>query len=893
MKKQGFKMLLASVIMLAAFAGTIIVSNTSYVFAAGGYTVSPAVDFSMQCGHTDGGTSNLYNVKAEPVTGKVAKITMDGNAAPTVTRIYYGEDQKPYGVDLRDFEMKFTIDQLAPGWGFHIAFMSNQMGYPLGNFGSGISFRFLDENSGNNARDSLEIRASAYPGDTESNWNPSVPDMFNNGVWWLRWDNPAAGKTYIGEEISMKITEDGSNLKVVITFTNGTPAVYYGSSGGGEMYIPKTAFEAANTDYTNATLFITPDHFSKGSSMDDVILTINSIDEPNTAAYNNIKNDVIDWLDTCVSEFESLNTFDEFIQYISSAPNTSITLRKADLYSNPDLSQKVSNAATAEAEAITRILNAVDTKLTTDFDNRVHVPHVQLGSMAKVDNDATKLFLINKLAQGMQSAISYTKPLNIKDFEMVFSIDTVFMGGRITFLFVKETAAWDYPENSIAGFKLTIGIDNNAAWFIMSDAKTAAIPGVKTNQWGQVENQSDTSLQQITYSTGDKVTIRIAENSSGDYELSVSANNTSMNVVIANSFFTNQNINPESVYLKMYAGDGFTGFIPQTKYVEMTIDSITDMNYKAFKALVNEYNNFDVNSIETYLNSKTKLSGINANDFRFADSAIKTQFENKQVTNLTFLKNKLTEYATVYKNAAKALADQPTAEGIDEVKEGSRATFIQYTDLLNDLTTSERDAIIAIYNEGEEGLNDAICAVFRAAHAATLELTVNTVTISDKQGVLDVLAAFDELPELAKAELSAEKTLLNNLLSKISQIEQVVKSIAITMEPTKKLYNVGQDLDLTGLVVTATRNDNTTFTLSSDQYTVTGYNKNAAGAQTITVSYEGLTATFTVTVNEIQSKGCKTSMIGVTGMISLFAAALLIMKQGKSITKNIRGKNLQ
>ena len=73
-----------------------------------------------------------------------------------------------------------------------------------------------------------------------------------------------------------------------------------------------------------------------------------------------------------------------------------------------------------------------------------------------------------------------------------------------------------------------------------------------------------------------------------------------------------------------------------------------------------------------------------------------------------------------------------------------------------------------------------------------------------------------------------------------------VSSIAITTQPTKISYVTGEDLDTTGMVVTATYSDGTIRVVTD--YTVSGYDKTVVGTQTITVTYQGKTATFTVAV---------------------------------------------
>jgi hypothetical protein len=79
-------------------------------------------------------------------------------------------------------------------------------------------------------------------------------------------------------------------------------------------------------------------------------------------------------------------------------------------------------------------------------------------------------------------------------------------------------------------------------------------------------------------------------------------------------------------------------------------------------------------------------------------------------------------------------------------------------------------------------------------------------------------------------------------------------SIAVTDLPTKIQYNVGEELDTAGMVVTATYSDNSTKAVTG--YTTTGYNKTVTGDQTITVTYQQKTAVFTVTVTG--SSGGKT-----------------------------------
>ena len=68
--------------------------------------------------------------------------------------------------------------------------------------------------------------------------------------------------------------------------------------------------------------------------------------------------------------------------------------------------------------------------------------------------------------------------------------------------------------------------------------------------------------------------------------------------------------------------------------------------------------------------------------------------------------------------------------------------------------------------------------------------------------------------------------------------------------PKKVSYVQGQELDLTGGVLTTVNSDGTTGSvpLTADTVTITGYDKTTLGKQSLTVTYNGKTTTFDVTV---------------------------------------------
>jgi hypothetical protein len=86
--------------------------------------------------------------------------------------------------------------------------------------------------------------------------------------------------------------------------------------------------------------------------------------------------------------------------------------------------------------------------------------------------------------------------------------------------------------------------------------------------------------------------------------------------------------------------------------------------------------------------------------------------------------------------------------------------------------------------------------------------------------------------------------------SDLIQDEPILENIAVTSPPTKTTYTIGQALDLSGLVVTGTYSDDTTKTETVRLVDISGYDANKTGLQTLTVTVNGKTATFVVTVSD-------------------------------------------
>jgi hypothetical protein len=109
-----------------------------------------------------------------------------------------------------------------------------------------------------------------------------------------------------------------------------------------------------------------------------------------------------------------------------------------------------------------------------------------------------------------------------------------------------------------------------------------------------------------------------------------------------------------------------------------------------------------------------------------------------------------------------------------------------------------------------------------------------------------------------------------------------LSSLEITTPPTKLTYNVGEQLDLTGLQVTGTYIDGSTQAQTVTAANVTGFNSAEAGDQTVTVTVGGKTVTFTVTVKAAATEAYTIGEPKVTVNGNVAKVTVTISKQTSS-----------
>ena len=197
-------------------------------------------------------------------------------------------------------------------------------------------------------------------------------------------------------------------------------------------------------------------------------------------------------------------------------------------------------------------------------------------------------------------------------------------------------------------------------------------------------------------------------------------------------------------------------------------------------------------------------------------------------------------------------SDEVTISGYDASKVGEQSVSVSYggksthfTVTVNELTVNSisvyKNPTKMNYYVGETlNLTGGVIKVIYSDNSTT--------NYSMKSSKLTV-TGFD-------STTSGTKTITFSLSGKTTTIQVqveavVVSTISIEKYPNKLIYLKGENLDLTGGKIQKKYNNSTTESISmtDSSITVSGYNKDTEGTQTITLSTDGKTVTFDVVVN--------------------------------------------
>ena len=245
-----------------------------------------------------------------------------------------------------------------------------------------------------------------------------------------------------------------------------------------------------------------------------------------------------------------------------------------------------------------------------------------------------------------------------------------------------------------------------------------------------------------------------------------------------------------------------------------------DINEQAaVYAMADAINNAAANLVPEYA-SYDKVDAAKA-EVEKINTAIVTPESYKRVTDAVD--------AVVYGLYAK---DQATVDGYAQaITDAIAALEFVYADW------SEVDALITEINN----LNPADYANYDEIYWLHIYNYVETTIPAEKAKYVyvDTQAQVDAVYD----QLLAYKNMLEPV---------AITSIEVTKAPTKVEYVIGDAFDATGLTIKANYNNGTSATLT-EGFTLSEVDMSTAGEKTVTVTYEGKTATFTITVAENQA----------------------------------------
>ncbi|BBI30983.1 bacterial Ig-like domain-containing protein [Cohnella abietis] len=146
--------------------------------------------------------------------------------------------------------------------------------------------------------------------------------------------------------------------------------------------------------------------------------------------------------------------------------------------------------------------------------------------------------------------------------------------------------------------------------------------------------------------------------------------------------------------------------------------------------------------------------------------------------------------------------------------------------------------------------------------------------LTEAQRVFADAKATQQQVDAAKVNLTSA---MNALAFKI--VKKSLSGIAITTQPTKTQYFVGENLDLDGIAVTGTYDDASTEALTVTAANITGFNSTAAATgQVVTVTVNGKTARFTVDIVATTDYIIGTPIVSITGLSATVSAKINIQQ---------------
>ena len=271
---------------------------------------------------------------------------------------------------------------------------------------------------------------------------------------------------------------------------------------------------------------------------------------------------------------------------------------------------------------------------------------------------------------------------------------------------------------------------------------------------------------------------------------------------------------------------------------EITIEEVFEIGVFSVDKTTEPIEKFDGGTYTTVVDysAEKTLSKVSVHT-----APTKTSYDIGESLDTTGLQLELT-YSD---NSTELVTTGFTTEGFDSTATGVRTITVTYEDKTAtfDVTIIKTLTSISVHTEPTKTSYD----IGESLDTTGLQLEL---TYSDNS---TELVTTDFTTEGFDSTATGVRTITVTYEGKTTTFDvtiiKTVSSISVHTEPTKTSYDIGESLDTTGLELEITYSDNSTEYVTTG-FTTDGFDSATAGTKTITVTYEGKTATFDVTVNE-------------------------------------------
>ena len=207
----------------------------------------------------------------------------------------------------------------------------------------------------------------------------------------------------------------------------------------------------------------------------------------------------------------------------------------------------------------------------------------------------------------------------------------------------------------------------------------------------------------------------------------------------------------------------------------------------------------------------------------------------------------MTISANYNNGTSENVTDKATVTGFDSTTNGEKTLTVEY----GGKTATFKVTILAVTIESITVTTPTKTSYYIGENLDTSGMTVTanynngtSENVTDKATV----TGFD-------SKINGEKTVMveyggKTATFKITILAVTVESITVT-PPTKTSYYIGENLDTSGMTVTANYNNGTSENVT-DKVTITGFDSTTNGEKTVMVEYGDKSGTFNVTIIEVE-----------------------------------------